>query len=65
MAAATATQTGNSEELRAVLMMIKRLKRANRITSGADKSSQEESFVRGLRGEQAVSHVAEYAPNPK
>jgi hypothetical protein len=36
-----------------------------RMTLGADKSYQEEDFVGGLRSEQVVPHVAEYAPNPK
>jgi transposase len=63
--AAMATQSGNSEERRAALKMLKRLKRRQRITLGADKSYQEEGFVRGLRDGQVVPHVAEYAPNPK
>lgn len=62
--AAMATQSGNSEERRAALKMLKRLKRRERITLGADKSYQEEGFVRGLRDSQVVPHVAEYAPNP-
>ena len=63
--AAMATQSGNSEERRAALTMLKRLKRGKKMTLGADKSYQEESFVDGLRAIQAVPHVAEYAPNPK
>ena len=35
------------------------------MTLGADKSYQEEGFVRGLRAEQVAPHVAEYASNPK
>ena len=63
--AAMATQSGNSEERRAALQMLKRLRRGRPITLGADKSYQEEGFVRGLRAEQVMPHVAEYAPNPK
>jgi transposase len=63
--AAMATQAGTSEERRAALKMLKRLKRRQRVTLGADKSYQEEGFVRRLREGQVVPHVAEYAPNPK
>jgi transposase len=63
--AAMATQSGTSEERRAALKMLKRLKRRRRMTLGADKSYQEESFVCGLREGQVVPHVAEYAPNAK
>lgn len=63
--AAMATQSGNSEERRAALKMLKRLKRREHMTLGADKSYKEESFVTGLRDSQVVPHVAEYAPNPK
>jgi transposase len=63
--AAMATHAGTSEERRAALKMLKRLKRLKRMTLGADKSYQEEEFVVGLRAEQVVPHVAEYAPNPK
>jgi transposase len=63
--AAMATQAGNSEERRAALKMLKHLKRARRMTLGADKSYQQEEFVQGLRAEQVVPHVAEYAPNPQ
>lgn len=63
--AAMATQAGNSEERRAAMKMLQRVKRGKAATLGADKSYQEEGFVRGLRAEQVVPHVAEYAPNPK
>jgi transposase len=63
--AAMATRAGNAEERRAALKMLKRLKRRNTMTLGADKSYQEEGFVRGLRAERVAPHVAEYAPNPK
>ena len=63
--AAMATQSGNAAERQAALEMLKRLKRRKRMTLGADKSYQEEEFVRGLRSLQVVPHVAEYAPNPK
>ena len=62
---AMATPAGNSEERRAALKMLKRLKRGKTMTLGADKSYQEEGFVRSLRAERVVPHVAEYAPNPK
>lgn len=63
--AAMATQAGTAEERRAALRMLKRLKRRQAMTLGADKSYQEEGFVRALRAEQVIPHVAEYAPNPK
>lgn len=63
--AAMATQAGNSEERRAAVKLLKRLKRGKAMTLGADKSYQEEAFVRGLRDQQVIPHVAEYAPNPK
>lgn len=63
--AAMATQAGTREERLAALAMVKRLKRRGRITLGADKSYQEEHFVRGLRKAEVVPHVAEYKLNPK
>jgi transposase len=63
--AAMATQSGTTEERRAALKMLKRLKRGKRMTLGADKSYQEEDFVDGLRDQQVAPHVAEYAPNPQ
>jgi transposase len=63
--AAMATQSGNAAEREAALKMLQRIKRGQRMTLGADKSYQEEAFVRGLRAEQVRPHVAEYAPNPK
>jgi transposase len=63
--AAMATQAGTSEERHAALKMLKRLKRGESMTLGADKSYQEEDFVRRLRAARVVPHVAEYAPNPK
>lgn len=63
--AAMATQAGTSEERRAALKLLKRVKRGKVMTLGADKGYQEEGFVRGLRGERVVPHVAEYAPNPQ
>lgn len=62
---AMATQAGTTEERLAALEMIERLKRRGRITLGADKSYQEERFVRGLRKAEVTPHVAEYKPNPK
>ncbi len=46
---AMATQAGNAAERLAALEMVKRLKRRGRITLGADKSYQEEGFVRAAR----------------
>jgi transposase len=63
--AAMATQSGNAAERGAALEMLKRIKRSRGVTLGADKSYQEETFVRSLRAEQVAPHVAEYAPNPK
>jgi transposase len=63
--AAMATEAGNAAEREAALEMLKRIKRRERITLGADKSYQEGEFVRGLRSRQVIPHVAEYAPNPK
>lgn len=63
--AAMASQSGTSEERRAALKLLKRLKRGKSATLAADKGYQEEGFVGGLRAEQVVPHVAEYAPNPK
>jgi transposase len=63
--AAMATQSGNAAEREAALKLLKRIKRGKRMTLGADKSYQEETFVRGLRAEQVRPHVAEYTPNPK
>ncbi len=63
--AAIATEAGNAAERHAALKMIKQLKRGQRITLGADKSYQEQTFIGGLRGQQVTPHVAEYAPNPK
>ncbi len=63
--AAMATQSGNAAEREAALKMLKRIKRGKRMTLGADKSYQEETFVGGLRAERVRPHVAEYAPNPK
>jgi transposase len=63
--AAMATQAGNAAERQAALEMLGRLKRRQCITLGADKSYQEEAFVRRLREAGVRPHVAEYAPNPK
>lgn len=62
---AMATQAGNAAERQAALKMLQRLKRGKTATLGADKSYQEETFVRSLRAQQVAPHVAEYAPNPK
>jgi len=63
--AAEASQAGTAEERRAALEMLRRLRRRGRITLGADKSYQEEGFVRALREAGVAPHVAEYTPNRK
>jgi hypothetical protein len=63
--AAMASQASTVAERQAALEMITRLKRGKRMTLGADKSYQEQTFVAGLRSQQVTPHVAEYAPNPK
>lgn len=63
--AAMATQSGTAAEREAALKMLKRIRRGKAATLGADKSYQEERFVRGLRAARVSPHVAEYAPNPK
>ncbi|HET9179413.1 MAG TPA: IS5 family transposase [Terriglobia bacterium] len=63
--AAMATEAGTAQERRAALGMLKGLKRQGRITLGADKSYQEERFIRALREQQVTPHVAEYRPNGK
>jgi transposase len=57
-------EAGNAAERHAALKMIQRLRRGERVTLGADKSYQEETFVGALRNQQVTPHVAEYAPNP-
>src|SRR5579863_1216338 len=59
--AAMATQAGNAAERQAALEMLGRLKRRQCITLGADKSYQEEAFVRRLREAGVRPHVAESA----
>jgi transposase len=60
---AMATQAGNAAEREAALAMLPELKRKGRITLGADKSYQDETFVCALRRDEVTPHVAEYAPN--
>jgi transposase len=62
--AAMATQAGNAAEREAGLEMLTRLKRRGPITLGADKSYQQERFVRGLREAGVRPHVAEHALSP-
>lgn len=57
---AMATEAGAAQERRAALRMLKDLKRRERVTLGADKSYQEEHFVRALREHRVRPHVAEY-----
>jgi len=61
--AAMATEAGNAAERQAALEMVGKLKRGGRITLGADKSYQEESFIGALRAAAVTPHVAEYKPN--
>jgi transposase len=63
--AAMATQASSTAEREAGLAMVRRLRRRETITLGADKSYQHEEFIRRLRVERIRPHVAEYAPNPK
>jgi transposase len=63
--AAMATAAGNAAERQAALEMPGKLKQRGHPTLGADKSYQEEGFVRRLREQGVRPHVAEYAPNPK
>jgi transposase len=63
--AAMATQSSTGAERQAGLEMLQQLRRKRRITLGADKSYQQEGFVRGLRQQGVTPHVAEYAPNPQ
>jgi transposase len=63
--AAMATEAGTAAEREAALTLLKRLRRRAGITLGADKSYQQEGFVRGLRAAGVRPHVAEYTPNPK
>ena len=61
--AAMATQSSTTAERQAGLEMLKGLRHRARITLGADKSYQEEGFVRALRQAEVAPHVAEYKPN--
>jgi transposase len=63
--AAVATQSSTTAERQAALEMLKQIRRRGWITLGADKSYQEEGFVRALRHAAVVPHVAEYKPNAK
>jgi len=62
---AMVTQSSKTAEQEAALAMVDRLKRCAESTLGADKSYQQEQFVKQLRARGVKSHVAEYAPNPK
>jgi len=63
--AAMATQSSKTAEQEAALAMVDKLKRTEPSTLGADKSYQQEQFVKQLRARHIRPHVAEYAPNPK
>ena len=60
-----ASQAGTGRRAAGCAGDAERLKRRGRITLGADKSYQEEGFVRALREAGVAPHVAEYKPNPK
>ena len=61
--AACVTQSSTKAEREAGLQMLAEVPRAvgKKITLGADKGFQEESFIAGLRALGVVPHVAEYA----
>jgi transposase len=63
--AAMVTQSSTTAEQEAALAMVDKLKRTEPSTLGADKSYQQEQFVKQLRARRIRPHVAEYAPNPK
>ena len=63
--AAMVTQSSKTAEQEAALAMVDKLKRTESSTLGADKSYQQEQFVKQLRARRIRPHVAEYAPNPK
>lgn len=57
---ACATQSGNAAEREAALDMLKGIRRADRITLGADRNYQEPVFLQALRARGITPHVAEY-----
>jgi transposase len=60
--AACVTQSSTKAEREAALQMMQQVSDGRRkITLGADKGYQEERFIAGLREQQVVPHVAEYA----
>ena len=63
--AAMVTQSSTTAEQEAALAMVDKLNRTEPSTLGADKSYQQEQFVKQLRARRIRPHVAEYAPNPK
>jgi len=63
--AAMVTQSSTTAEQEAALAMVDKLNRTEPSTLGADKSYQQEQFVKQLCARRIRPHVAEYAPNPK
>jgi len=60
---AMVTQAGQRAEREAALHMLPQVRRRPEATLGADKAYQEEQFIAGLREQNMVPHVAEYAPS--
>jgi transposase len=60
---ACVTQSSQSAEREAALVMLSGVRRRAGATLGADKAYQEEHFIAGLRRQRVVPHVAEYAPS--
>ena len=58
---AMVSESGQRAEREAALTMLKRLRRGERATLGADKAYQEERFIAALREQKITPHVAEYA----
>jgi transposase len=55
------TESATKAEREAGLSMLGKLRRRGRATLGADKAYQEERFIAGLREQNIIPHVAEYA----
>jgi transposase len=58
---AMVSESAQNAEREAALAMLGRLRRGGRATLGADKAYQEERFIAGLRAQNIIPHVAEYA----
>jgi transposase len=62
---AMVTESASKAEREAALAMLRQVRRARQATLGADKAYQEEQFIRQLREQNIVPHVAEYAVRSK